>query len=329
MAVREILGATGIGLGGGPLGNLYHAISDEQAHATVHAAWQAGVRFFDTAPHYGIGLAEKRLGQALGGYPREQFAVCTKVGRRLVAQEPQGRTDLPNGFDVPATHRRVWDFTAAGVERALEESLTRLGLARVDIALIHDPEASPSPQEALRQAFPALAELRRQGLVRAIGVGSGDLGTLALFAEQADVDMLMVAGQYTLLRQEALRELLPACERAGITVMNAGVFNGGLLASESPDEGGFFDYRKAPAEMVRRARAAAAVCARHGVSLPHAAVAFAAGHPAIACVVVGAQSPEQIEQAVRWRAAPVAAQLWEELAAEGLLSVLRHGPPEQ
>lgn len=310
---------TSLGLGGGPLGNLYQAISDEQAHATVAAAWRAGIRFFDTAPHYGTGLAERRLGEALKEYPRAEYVLCTKVGRVLEARPRAGESDLANGFDVPATHRRRWDFTAAGVTRSLEESLQRLDMQRADIVLIHDPQLSDAPRAAVREAFPALAELRRQGIVRAIGVGTADLPTLQLFAEQTDVDVLMVAGQYTLLRQDALRSLLPACLRRGIAVVNAGVFNGGLLASAEPDEEGFFDYGKAPAPMVGKARAIAAICARHGISLPAAAVAFAATHPAIAAVVVGARTPQEVELSARWHAATAPPQLWADLTAAGLL----------
>jgi D-threo-aldose 1-dehydrogenase len=311
---------TSLGLGGGPLGNLYHRISDEQAAATIEAAWRVGVRLFDTAPHYGIGLAERRLGEALRGYPRDEYVVSTKVGRVLVGRDPRGEKDLGNGFDVPATLQRVWDFSADGVRRSLDDSLTRMGLDRADIVLIHDPEVSPDPSAAIREAYPALHELRRQGVIRSIGLGSGDLPTLQRFAEQTDIDVVMAAGQYTLLRQGAAQYLLPGCGGRGIRVFNAGVFNSGLLAMKDPDAASHYDYSEVPAEVLQRARAIAAVCERHGVSLPHAAVAYASGHPAIASIVVGADSPEQIVQCARWLAAGGPSQLWVGLGAGGLLA---------
>jgi D-threo-aldose 1-dehydrogenase len=260
------------------------------------------------------------LGEALRGYPRDEYVVSTKVGRVLVGRDPRGEKDLGNGFDVPATLQRVWDFSADGVRRSLDDSLTRMGLDRADIVLIHDPEVSPDPSAAIREAYPALHELRRQGVIRSIGLGSGDLPTLQRFAEQTDIDVVMAAGQYTLLRQGAAQYLLPGCGGRGIRVFNAGVFNSGLLAMKDPDAASHYDYSEVPAEVLQRARAIAAVCERHGVSLPHAAVAYASGHPAIASIVVGADSPEQIVQSARWLAADVPSQLWDELAAGGLLA---------
>lgn len=309
---------TALGLGGGPLGNLYHAIDDDQAAATIRAAYESGIRYFDTAPHYGLGLSESRLGSALAGLPA---VISTKVGRVLV-DNPGGerQRDLANGFDVPATLRRQWDFTADGVRRCLDASLQRLGRDRVELVLIHDPDESPNPELALTQAYPALHELRRSGVVDAIGVGSKDVATLARFAADTDVDALMVAGRYTLLEQPALAEVLPTCERRGISVLNAGVFNSGLLAVSAPGSDRTYEYAPVPPPVLERARAIAAVCDRHGVPLPHAALAFAAAHPAVASVVVGAHAPDQIDALSRWHAAPPPPpQLWSELVAEGLL----------
>jgi D-threo-aldose 1-dehydrogenase len=310
---------TELGFGGAGIGNLFHAVDDEQAAQTVAAAVQAGVGYFDTAPHYGLGLSERRFGAALAGHP--ETVVSTKVGRRLVDNPAgAGMSDLANGFDVPATLQRVWDFRADGIRRSLDDSLRRLGRDRVEIALIHDPDESPEPEAALTEAYPALARLRSEGVIGAIGVGSKDLTTLARFAAGTDIDVLMVAGRYTLLEQPALDAVLPACQRRGISVLLAGVYNSGLLAVETPDETRTYEYAAVPADVLARARAVAAVCGRHGVALPRAALAFAAAHPCVASVVIGADNPDQVRSNAARHAAPLPpADLWAELVAEGLL----------
>lgn len=309
-----------LGFGAASIGNLYRAVSPEQAEATVEAAWQAGVRYFDTAPHYGLGLSEQRLGGFLAGRPREQYVISSKVGRILVDDPGGAGDDMANGFAVPATRRRMWDYSAAGVRRSIEESLSRLGLDRLDIVLMHDPEESPEPDRVLREAYPVLDGLRREGVVGAIGVGSKDPATLARFATETDVDALMIAGRYTLLEQPALDDILPACVARGISVLNVGVFNSGLLAVEWPDETRPYEYGAAPADILARAQGIATACRRHGVTLPQAALAFAAAHPAVASVVVGAGKPEHVNRSAKWFALPTPpARLWAELVAEGLL----------
>ena len=320
LAVRPVppraLGLTEISLGCAQLGNLYRAISDEQARKTVDAAWEWGIRYFDTAPHYGLGLSERRLGEALAGRPRREYVVSTKVGRRLEPLERARPVD-DEGFDVPGTHRRVWDFSRDGVLRSLEESLERLGLDRVDIVFLHDPD--DHWEDALERAYPALEELRAQGVVAAIGAGMNQTAMLVDFARHTDMNLFMLAGRYTLLEQTALDELLPVCERRGIEIVAAGVFNSGLLARPTPADGAKYDYGDASEELVRRARRIAEVCERHGASLPAAALAFPLAHPAVVSVCVGARSREQVDRNVRLFRAGVPAELWAELKADGLL----------
>jgi D-threo-aldose 1-dehydrogenase len=313
---RSALRLTELSLGCAQLGNLYRAITDEDATATVEGAWEQGVRYFDTAPHYGLGLSERRLGAALAGRPRQEYLLSTKVGRLL---EPLGRVEGSDdaGFDAPATHRRVWDFSREGVLRSLEGSLERLGLERVDIVYLHDPDEHWS--EALATAYPALEDLRGQGVVSAIGAGMNQAAMLADFARHTDMDLLMLAGRYTLLEQAALDDLLPACERRGIGIVAAGVFNSGLLARAGPADGSRYDYADAPPALVARARRIAEVCDRHGTSLPAAALAFPLAHPAVISVCVGARSREQVERNIGLYRSDVPAALWDELKADGLL----------
>ncbi|TDD12401.1 aldo/keto reductase [Nonomuraea diastatica] len=299
------------GLGGAPLGNLFESVADEQARATVDAAWERGVRLFDTAPHYGLGLSERRMGAALAG--RSGYVLSTKVGRLLVpASSRDGRDG--EGFDVPAAIERVWDFSGDGVRRSLEESLDRLGLPAVDIVLIHDPD--DHVDQAIAEAYPALAELRDQGVVKAIGVGMNQWQAPLRFVRETGVDVVMLAGRYTLLDQSGL-PLLEECAERGVRVLAAGVFNSGILATHEPS--GTYNYQPAPAELVGRARSIAAVCERHGVTLPQAAMAFPLRHPAIASIVVGARAPEEVHTNATLWSRPVTDTLWEELKAEGLL----------
>jgi D-threo-aldose 1-dehydrogenase len=318
---KSTVDVTALGFGAASIGNLFRVVPDDQAAQTVTAAWDAGIRYFDTAPHYGVGLAERRLGAVLRGYPRDEFVLSTKVGRLLVPDpDGEGRSDLDNGFDVPATTRRVWDFSASGVRRSITESLERLGLDRVDIVLIHDPDESDDPEGALTSAYPALHELRAQGVVGAIGVGSKQVQILGRFVADTDIDVIMLAGRYTLLEQPALDDLLPACHARGVSVLNVGVFNSGLLASDWPADGAHYEYGDTPGELLKRAREIATVCQRYGTSLPRAALAFAAAHPTVASVVVGAGRPGHIQRNAELFAAPLPpAGLWEDLQSGGLL----------
>ncbi len=309
------------GFGGASLGNLYRAVDDSTAVRAVAAAFEAGVRYYDTAPHYGLGLSEDRLGKALAGRRRDDFVVSTKVGRLLVPDpDGAGRTDIDNGFDVPATTRRVWDFSADGVRRSLEESLERLGLDRIDVVLIHDPDESDDPEGALTKAYPALHELRAQGVVGAVGVGSKQPEIIGRFVTETDIDVIMLAGRYTLLEQPALDDLLPACQARGVSVLNVGVFNSGLLAKDWPADDAHYEYGDTPENLLHRARQIATVCQRYGTSLPRAALAFAAAHPTVASVVVGAGRPDHITRNAELVAAPLPDPgLWEDLYSAGLL----------
>lgn len=304
-----------IGMGGAPLGNLFRAVDQETALETVHTAWETGVRLFDTAPHYGLGLSERRLGRALADLPRGEFTLCTKVGRILEPGPGHGRDD--EGFDVPATHRRRWDFSADGVRRSLEESLERLGLDRIDVALIHDPD-DHMPQ-ALDETYPALHALRTQGVLGALGVGMNRVGMLERFVTETDVDAVLLAGRHTLLEQNA-GPLLSACLDRGVSVLAAGVFNSGLLAQDTPPAHVTYDYLPAPTTLRERAVRLAEVTARHGVSLPQAAIAFADAHPAVASVVLGMRSAEEVRHNTAVAALPVPTALWADLVAEGLLA---------
>ncbi|MGP4101929.1 aldo/keto reductase [Nonomuraea sp. KM90] len=286
-----------VGLGGGPLGNYVHAVSDAQAAAVMEAAWEGGIRYFDTAPFYGLGLSERRMGRALRLRPRSEFVLSTKVGR-LVRPGPGDN----GGFAVPDDRHVEWDFSREGVLRSVAESLDRLGLDHVDILFIHDPDHH-WPQ-ALNEAYPALADLRSQGVVRAIGVGMNQSPMLVDFVRHTDLDLLLAANQITLLRRTAFDELLPLCLDRGIPVIAAGLLHRGLLAGSQPPP-------DAPAE----AHALAAVCARHGVPLPAAALQFPLRHPAVRTVLVGAHHPAHVAANLRALDHPVPAALWDDIAS--------------
>ncbi|MEU9669200.1 aldo/keto reductase [Streptomyces bobili] len=308
---------TQLALGCAGLGNLYHPVTDEAALATVEAAWDAGIRTFDTAPHYGLGLSERRLGAALRGRPRDTYTVSTKVGR-LLAPNPEGGLgdDLAHGFAVPDTHRRVWDFSADGVLRSLEASLERLGLDRVDIVLLHDPD--DHAEQALREAYPALERLRAEGVVGAIGVGMNQSALPARFLRETDIDVVLLAGRYTLLDQDGLAEVLPEAAARGRSVIIGGVFNSGLLTDPRP--GATYDYAPAPRPVLDRALRLLTVAERHGVPLRAAALRFPSGHPAVASVLTGARTPEEVRDTVEQLQRPIPDTVWEELRAEELLA---------
>lgn len=305
-----------VALGCAALGGLFEAVAEAQTQATVAAAWAAGVREFDTAPHYGAGLSERRLGAALAALPGGgEAVVSTKVGRLLV---PGGAGRAGDGgevfADAPAAER-VWDFSRDGVLRSLEASLERLGRARVDVLYVHDPD--DHLDQAIGEALPALAQLRAEGVVDEIGVGMNQAEALTRIVREADVDRVLVAGRWTLLDQRAGEELLPLCAERGVPVIAGGVLNSGVLADPRP--GAMYDYAAAPAELIARAQRIAAVCARHATPLLTAAIAFPLRHRAVTTVLVGARSPAEVADAADAFAREVPEALWEELAASGLL----------
>ncbi len=313
---RGELGLSELSLGCAQLGNLNRAISDEQASATVQAAWERGIRYFDTAPHYGLGLSERRLGRALMGAPRDAYVLSTKVGR-LLEPLPAPHAHDTEGFAVQASHRRVWDFSRDGVLRSLEASLERLGVDRVDIVYLHDPDEHYT--EALDNAYPVLAELRSEGVIASIGAGMNQTAMLTDFARNTDMDLMMLAGRYTMLEQPALDELLPTCVEKRIGIVAAGVFNSGLLARPAPSPGARYDYRTAPEELVARARRIAEICAQHDTTLPAAALAFPLAHPAVVSVCVGARSPDQVIRNCEEYARQPPPALWHKLTTAGLV----------
>ena len=308
-----------LGLGTAPIGNLYRAIDDERAAQTLEAAWSGGIRYFDTAPHYGLGLAEQRLGAFLRGKHRDEYVVSTKVGRLLEpnAQYDGGR-DLANGFDVPDDLVRRFDPSLAGVRRSLEDSLERMGLDRIDILFLHDPDAYDLDR-GLREGLPALAHLRDEGLVDAIGVGVNDSAVATRAVLEGDLDVVMIAGRYTLLEQTAAADLLPACAARGVRVVDAAIFNSGLLATPDPGANARYNYGDAPSDIVARAQELAAVCAEFGVELPTAALHFPLRHPIVSTIVMGTANPASVLENVERAAQPVPDELWTTLAERGLI----------
>src|SRR2546430_2210239 len=291
------------GLGGAPLGTLFRAVTDDDALATIQHALTAGVTYFDTAPHYGHGLSEHRFGNALRHASREGFVVSTKVGRLLRA-DPRAPRDQHGYVDVLPFVQR-YDYSYDGTLRSLEDSLQRLGLARVDIAYVHDLDAATHDneqperfREAVEGAFPALARLKSEGALGGYGIGVNDvqisLETLAV----ADIDIILLAGRYSLADQSALATLLPACSRGNVAIVAGGVFNSGILATGSRPRDGtapYFNYAPAPPDIVARVAAIESVCGQFAVPLQAAALQFPAAHPAVINVLVGARSTAEID----------------------------------
>lgn len=307
-----------MGYGCAGIGNHRLAMTDAEARTLLEAAWESGIRHFDTAPHYGLGLSELRLGAFLATKRREEYVVSTKVGRLLV-DNPNGVGRLDDeGFVVPALTRRAWDFTEDGVRRSLASSLDRLGVAEVDTVYLHDPERWDLDR-GLGDGLPALAKIKAEGLAHRVGVGSMDTGALLAAARSGLVDVLMAAGRYTLADQSLAEETLPTCAAEGVDVVAAAVFNSGLLAAE-PTPDSTFDYAPVPDDVLDHARRTAEVCARFGVPLAAAALHFPLRHPAVATVVAGGVEAEQIATNAGYLAMGLPDELWTALADEGLVT---------
>jgi D-threo-aldose 1-dehydrogenase len=316
-----------LGFGGAPLGNLYAPMHDADATAAVGHALARGIRYFDTAPHYGNGLSEHRLGHALRAAAQDNCVVSTKVGRLLVP-DPRAPRNQHGYVDVLPFVQR-WDYSFDATLRSVEDSLQRLGAARFDIAYIHDlardahGDAFPDRfREAMNGAVPALARLKAEGTIGGYGIGVNEWQACIEALAHADVDVLLLAGRYTLADQSAARELLPRCVARGVRVVAGGPFNSGILATgASPADGSLpcFDYAPASASVVARVAAVEAVSAAHGVPLKAAALQFPLGHPAVACVLAGMRTPAEVDENLRLAAFPIPADYWRALKAHRLL----------
>jgi len=308
-----------LGYGAASVGNLYREVGDDESDAALAAAWDGGIRYFDTAPHYGLGLSERRLGAFLRTRPRSDYLLSTKVGRVLDPNPDfEGGDDLASDFAVPNTTVRRFDPSEAGVRRSIEDSLERLGLDRIDIAFLHDPDAYDLDR-GLREGLPALAKLRDEGVVGAIGIGTNSADAAARAVLEGDLDLVMIAGRYTLLEQPALSELLPLCEERGVGVVAAAVFNSGILATDTPGRTSRYNYGDVPPDVLARAERLAEACRAAGVALPAAALQYPLQHPAVRSVVVGSARAADIRQNIERMQASVPEGFWNALRTEGLI----------
>jgi D-threo-aldose 1-dehydrogenase len=310
---RTGLSVTRLGLGTAPLAGLYREVAEADALNVINRAWDLGIRFFDTAPLYGNGNAEMRLGKILPSKARDEFTLATKVGRLLRADAPP---ELGQSYRGTPPLNPVFDFSYDGVMRSVEESRQRLGLDQLDILHIHDPD--DHYDQAIKGAYPALAKLRADGIIGAVSAGMNQSEMLTRFAREGDFDCFLLAGRYTLLEQGALDELLPVCLERGVTIIAGGVYNSGILADPKP--GTHYNYADAPAALLERAQRLRDVCARHDVPLKAAAIQFPLGHPAVSTVVVGCRSVAQLEDSVRMFEVDIPPDLWADLKHEDLLS---------
>jgi D-threo-aldose 1-dehydrogenase len=306
---------TELAFGGASLGNLYTPTSEEDAVASVEQAWASGIRYFDTAPHYGLGLSERRLGAVLAGHPRGEYVISTKVGRLLVPNESPTPLD-DQGFVVPGDLRREWDFSRDGVLRSVEASLERLGTDYIDILYLHDPDLSGVEDAAVTGAA-ALLALREQGVVRAVGIGSNSAAAVAQAFRESDIDLAMLAGRYTLLEQDGADDVFDAAGERSIVAV--GVFNSGLLSTERPKPGARYDYAPAPQDLIERAHRLADIVEAHGATLPHAAVAFPLRHPQVVSVAIGMRTAAQVLANVALHEHEHPDGVWTDLEEAGLI----------
>jgi D-threo-aldose 1-dehydrogenase len=323
------LQVSGLGLGTAPLGGLYRDLTDEEAQDTVDAAWDCGVRFFDTAPHYGHTKAEHRLGDALRRYPREDYVLSTKAGRRYVPRK--NAYDGSEGWQNPLPFEAIYDSTHDGILRSFEDSQQRLGIVDIDILLIHDigrvthGDQNPHYWKQLTDGggFRALDELRSAGVVKAVGLGVNEGAAVIEMMVEFEIDCALLAGRYTLLEQATLNDLLPNCEKHNVSILLGGAFNSGILARGVAGDLKF-NYGAAPPEVIARVERLEDVCRAHGVPLAAAALQFPYAHPAVATVLTGARSADEVRENVESFERPIPAALWQALQDEGL--IVRHAP---
>lgn len=317
---------TKLGFGAAPLGNLYKAISEEQAQDTLESAWKAGMRYYDTAPLYGLGLSETRINHFLRGRKRADYVISTKVGRRLEACAPAERTGIGKFFETP-TRREVYDYGYDGVLRSFESSLERLGLDAVDILFVHDIDVFNHGTEAARDArveelmkggYRALLRLREEKVIKAFGAGVNEWPVCEILAKRGDFDLFLLAGRYTLLEQESIKSLLPLCEKRGIGIVLGGPFNSGILA-RGARKGANYNYSSAPKTVLDRVAAIEKICRKHRVKLPVAALHFPFFHKQVVSVIPGAAAAGEIRANVGFLNARVPKALWKDLKAAGLV----------
>jgi D-threo-aldose 1-dehydrogenase len=322
----RMLSFTELGLGTAPIGNLYRAIDEETAQQTLQAGWDAGCRLFDTAPFYGLGLAETRLNHFLRGKKRESYLLSTKIGRVLKVCAPENRAAPTKFFDTPS-REVIFDYSYDGVLRALEQSLERLGVDRIDILLCHDVDISTHGTKAASDAriaefmkggYAAMLRLREEGVVSAIGAGLNEWQVCETLARAGDFDLFLMAGRYTLLEQESLTSFLPLCEHRNIAIMLGGPYNSGILATGARP-GAYYDYEPAPPAIMERVARLERVCAAHGVALPEAALRFPLGHKCVVSIIPGGQNAAEVQRNAAVLGATIPAALWQDLVSEGLV----------
>ena len=317
---------TEMGFGTAPIGNLLRVVAEGDAQATLAAAWKAGMRYFDTAPLYGAGLSETRLNHFLRGKPRREYIVSTKVGRLLQVSSPKERLGIGKFFDTP-TRREIFDYTYDGVMRSLECSLERLGLDSVEILFVHDidvfthgsAEARDAYVETLmKSGYKALVKLRDEKVIKVFGAGINEWEVAEILAKRGAFDVFLLAGRYTLLEQRALDSFLPLCEERGIGIVLGGPYNSGILAVGAKPNA-TYNYSKAPKDILERVRRIEAVCRRHKVKLPEAALRFPLAHPSVISVIPGGVKPQEVRLNVKTLSARIPRALWRDLKAEGLM----------
>ncbi|WP_299484166.1 aldo/keto reductase [uncultured Roseibium sp.] len=317
---------TDLGFGTAPLGNLYRAISDQDAQEILSSCWDAGVRYFDTAPLYGLGLSETRLNPLLRGKDRDSYVLSTKIGRILKVTAPDERDGFGKWFDVPS-RREVYDYTYDGALRSIEFSLERLGVDRIDILFAHDLDLfNHGTQKALdakldefmNGGYRALLSLRDQGVIKAFGAGVNEWQPCQWMAERGDFDIFLLAGRYTLLEQDALASFLPLCETRNIGVVIGGPYNSGILAT-GPKPGAFYNYDPAPEGVLERVRGIQGICDRHGVRMVDAAFQFPLRHPSVISVIPGGQGVSEMKSNLEAESAEIPEALWADLKHAGLV----------